>query len=144
MSGRLVAVCLSARKGEQKQAVAAARAVVGLGLEGDAHAQGGDRQVSLLDEASIDGMRAEGVALASGAFGENLVVQGLDLAGLAIGARLRVGATAELELTRRGKECHAPCAIYRQVGRCIMPTEGLFARVVRAGELRPGDEVVAV
>ncbi len=142
MSGRVVAVCTSARTGEIKRAVAEAEAVVDVGLAGDAHARGGNRQVSLLDEASIDGMRAEGLELEPGAFGENFVVRGLALAGLAIGSRLRVGATAELELTLRGKECHTPCAIYHRVGRCIMPTEGLFARVVRGGPVRPGDEVV--
>jgi MOSC domain-containing protein YiiM len=141
MNGRLLAVCLSARKGESKRAVEAAVALAEHGLEGDAHAGSGDRQVSLLDQARIDEMRALGLELEPGAFGENLVVAGLALDRLPLGARLRVGPAAEFQITRRGKECHAPCAIYHQVGRCIMPEHGLFARVVAGGPIRPGDPV---
>jgi len=137
-----VAVCLSEKKGLQKAAVEHGDLVVGHGLQGDAHAGSWHRQVSLLDDADVDMMRAKGLTLAPGAFGENLVVRGLDLGALSIGARIRVGPNALLQITQRGKECHTRCAIYRQAGDCIMPRLGLFARVRRGGHVEAGDPVM--
>lgn len=135
--GTLLHVCTSQRKGTVKRGCGSAVAVPGHGLEGDAHAGDWHRQVSLLAEADIASMRALGLELAPGAFGENLVIEGLDVASLGIGSRLRVGEV-ELELSQIGKVCHTRCAIYHRTGDCIMPRAGLFARVTRGGELRPG------
>ncbi len=137
----LEAVCISERKGIQKAAVPRGTLVPGHGLKGDAHAGTWHRQVSLLDGADVDGMRAKGLDLEHGAFGENLVVRGMDLEALRLGQRISVGQRAVLQITQRGKECHTRCAIYFKAGDCIMPRLGLFARVRRGGEIAPGDAV---
>jgi len=141
--GRLLAVCISERKGTRKRPVAAGVLRQGHGLAGDAHA-GTDRQVSLLADESVDTMRAEGLELQPGDFGENLTVVGIEVHRLPIGARLRVGRAVMLEVTEIGKECHEECEIKAQTGRCVMPTEGVFARVVVGGEVRAGDQVEVV
>lgn len=140
---RVRSVCVSTIKGTPKREVERAIAVAGHGIEGDAHAGGWHRQVSLLAEDDIAGMRARGLELAPGAFGENLVIEGLDLSGLDIGTRLRAG-DVELEVTQIGKACHTRCAIYAAVGDCIMPRVGLFTRVLRGGELLPGSTLEVV
>ncbi|MFH1595180.1 MAG: MOSC domain-containing protein, partial [Pseudomonadota bacterium] len=111
------------------------------GLVGDAHAEGGHRQVSLLAKESIDKMVALGVAVKPGDFAENLTVQGLSVMTLPVGARLQVGAGAILEITQIGKACHKGCAIREQVGDCVMPREGVFARVIKGGVVKPGDVI---
>ncbi len=136
--GTVVAVCLSGRKGEVKRPVESAHLVAGHGIEGDAHAGDWHRQVSLLAEESVDKMRGRGVELVPGIFAENLLTRGLDLAGLKVGDRLRVGDSVVLEITQIGKECHQGCAIREQVGDCIMPREGVFARVVVGGTIERG------
>jgi len=136
-SGMLRALCVSRRKGTTKRAVERALAVAGHGIEGDAHAGDWHRQISLLDEEDVDGMRAKGLELRAGAFGENLVVEGLDLSALGLGSRLRAGEV-EIEVSQLGKVCHSRCAIYHRTGDCIMPRTGVFAEVTRGGELRPG------
>jgi molybdenum cofactor synthesis domain-containing protein len=136
--GRVLHVCISPDLHTAKQPVAEVRLRADHGLEGDAHAGPGHRQVSLLDQCDIDDMQAQGLDLAPGAFGENIVVRDQELAALGIGTRLRVGA-AELEITQIGKVCHNRCAIYAEVGDCIMPRAGLFARVVRDGVVRADD-----
>jgi molybdenum cofactor synthesis domain-containing protein len=144
MSAAMVtAVCTAPEKGEQKSEVDRATAVENHGLEGDAHAGDWHRQVSVLAEADIEEMRDRGLELKPGDFGENLVVDGIDPGGLGIGSRLRVGE-AELEITQIGKACHSRCAIYHQAGDCIMPRRGVFARVVRGGEIAPGAPVEIV
>ena len=140
MEGKVVAVCTAADRG-QKQPVARVRLVRGHGVEGDVHAGTWHRQLSLLADERIDELRGRGLALGHGAFGENLVTRGIDLDALEVGRRLRVGERAVIQLTQRGKECHTPCAIYHEVGDCIMPRVGLFARVRRGGEVAPGDVV---
>ena len=140
MIGQVLAVCTSAKKGTEKTAVPEAEFVVGQGLRGDAHAGSGHRQVSLLDAADIEGLRAEGLDLEYGAFGENLVVAGLALSELGIGSEVQVGA-AHLRVTQIGKTCHDPCAIFRTAGRCIMPGQGVFFEVLAGGMVRAGDEV---
>ncbi len=143
--GEIVAVCLSTEKHVQKDEVSEVLLVEELGIEGDAHAGFGHRQVSLLAEESVDKMRALGLQdLRPGAFGENLVTRGMDLVGLEVGTRLQVGEEVLLEVTQIGKECVDRCAIYYAAGDCIMPREGIFARVVHGGWVRPGDEIIAV
>ena len=143
MSGRLVAISVSERKGTRKGNVPSARLVAGHGIEGDAHAGPWHRQVSLLAGESIEKMVQKGLDVGAGDFAENLTTSGVDLLALAVGDRLRVGE-AELEVTQIGKECHSRCAIYEQAGDCVMPREGIFARVVRGGTVCVGDAVEPV
>ena len=139
MTGTISAICTSDTKGVAKSEVPAATLVVEHGIEGDAHAGPWHRQVSFLDERDIDTMRAKGLDLAHGAFGENFVLQGIDLAGLGLGSRMQLGEDAQVSITQIGKVCHTHCAIYDQTGDCIMPRMGLFARVLRAGRVQKGD-----
>ena len=140
MPGQVIAVCISASKGERKTPVAAVELQEEHGIVGDAHAGSWHRQVSLLAKESIDKMRALGLDVTTGDFAENLTTEGVDLLALPIGTRLSVGE-AELQVTQIGKECHTRCAIYYQAGDCVMPKEGIFARVLRGGTVRPGDMV---
>jgi len=140
MTGKVIAVCISTNKGERKTPVAAVELREEHGIVGDAHAGPWHRQVSLLARESIDKMRILGLDVTTGDFAENLTTEGVDLLALPIGTRLSVGET-ELEVTQIGKECHTRCAIYHQAGDCVMPKEGIFARVLRGGIVRPGDEV---
>jgi len=142
MGARVVAVCTSAERG-RKRAAERAEFVAGHGIAGDAHAGPTHRQISLLDERDVESLRAQGLSLEPGAFGENLVLAGLDLEALGAGSRLSVGA-AEIELTQVGKVCHEPCSNYAQAGDCVMPRAGVFARVLRGGEVAPGDHVALV
>lgn len=141
LRGHVVGVCRSDHKGEQKTPVDRGTLVRGFGLEGDAHGGSWHRQVSLLANEDIDGMRAKGLALAPGAFGENVVTQGVDLLSLPVGRRFRMGEKAVLQVTQHGKTCHTRCAIYTQAGDCIMPRRGIFARVLRSGSIAAGDEL---
>ncbi len=139
---KVIAVCRSDKKGTRKQVVADGFLNENYGLVGDAHADcATHRQVSLLAVESIDKMRRLGLDVGPGDFAENITTQGLDLVSLPVGTHLAVGQAVVLELTQIGKECHTRCAIYRQVGQCIMPEEGVFTRVVRQGLVRTGDEV---
>jgi molybdenum cofactor synthesis domain-containing protein len=138
---KVVAVNISAETGVIKTTVESAVLVEKFGIEGDAHAGNWHRQVSLLDQASVDKMTALGAeGLKPGIFAENITTEGIALHTLPVGTRLRVGE-AELEVTQIGKECHAHCQIYQQVGMCIMPTEGIFTVVIRGGEIRGGDPI---
>jgi MOSC domain-containing protein YiiM len=139
---RVVAVCTSKKKGTRKQAIPEGLLKEEHGLIGDAHAGVlPNRQVSLLAVASIDKMRHLGLDLGPGDFAENITVEGMDLCHLPVGTKLEIGKNVTLEISQIGKECHTACAIRRQVGQCIMPEEGVFARVLRGGKVRPGDEV---
>lgn len=141
----IVAVCMSTEKHVQKDEVAEVVLIEQQGIEGDAHYGFGHRQVSLLADESIEKMRAKGLTdLLPGAFGENLVTRGIDLLSLDIGDSLRVGSEVLLEVTQIGKECVDRCAIYYAAGDCIMPREGIFARVVKGGPIRPGEEITVV
>ena len=142
--GRIVAVSVSDRKGEVKHNLAQARLLVEHGLEGDAHAEGGIRQVSLLALDSIDKMVAAGAKVAPGDFAENLTVEGLAVMHLPVGTRLKVGDAVEFEITQIGKTCHKGCAIRELVGDCVMPKEGVFARVLKEGLVKPGDVIEVV
>ncbi len=134
---------ISPGKGTPKTPVASAVLVEGRGLEKDAHAAPGARQVSLLAQESISKMRQKGVkGLHAGVFAENLTVRGLDIWSLPVGTELRVGKRVVLRISQIGKECHAGCAIRKVVGDCVMPREGVFAEVVVGGIVRKGDKVV--
>jgi molybdopterin adenylyltransferase len=140
--GRILAVCSSDKQGEKKKAITEGRLKASYGLVGDAHAGAAShRQVSLLDMSSVAKMRDLGVKVGPGDFAENLTTEGLDLASLPVGRRLTSERGVVLEVTQIGKECHSGCAIYQQVGTCIMPLEGIFARVIKGGIVRPGDEL---
>ena len=138
--GKVVAISLSTKKGIPKTNVPAARLMEDWGLEGDVHAGPWHRQVSILALESIEKMRAKGINVRPGAFAENITTELLDIPNLHVGDRLTIGG-AELEITQIGKECHTPCAIYHRVGDCVMPREGVFARVLRGGEIHPCDAV---
>lgn len=136
----VLAVCISENKGERKKPVEAVELRENHGIVGDGHAGDWHRQVSLLAQESIDKMRAMGLNVSAGDFAENITTSGIDLVSLPIGSRLQIG-TAELEVTQIGKECHTRCAIYYQAGDCVMPKEGIFARVLVGGTIKPGDLV---
>jgi len=143
VTGQLVAISISEKKGIRKSNVPSAHLVEGHGIEGDAHAGPWHRQVSLLARESIDKMTETGLDVGPGAFAENLTTSGIDLLKLKIGDRLRIGE-AELEITQIGKECHNRCAIYDEAGDCVMPREGIFARVLRGAEIIVGDVVSTI
>jgi MOSC domain-containing protein YiiM len=137
---KVIAVCSSKEKGTKKEAKAAGILKEDYGLIDDAHADCcTHRQVSLLAMESINKMRGLGFEVGPGDFAENLTIQGLELASLPVGTRISMGKGVMLEITQIGKECHSGCAIYRQIGKCIMPKEGIFARVVRGGFVQAGD-----
>lgn len=138
--GRVAAVCISPRKGTEKTNVHRANIIENWGLEGDAHAGRWHRQVSLLSRDKVIAFNRLGAEVTDGAFGENLLVDGIDFRALPVGTRLRCGQ-AVLEITQIGKECHQGCAIRQRVGDCIMPREGVFARVLHGGSIAEGDEM---
>ena len=139
--GKVLAVCRSDKRGVTKDPIPEGVFEDG-GLRGDAHADPGThRQVSLLAKESIDKMRALGLKLKDGDFAENLTTEGIDLPSLVPGTRISVGDGLVLEITQIGKECHSGCAIARKVGKCIMPKEGIFGKVITAGVVRPGDTI---
>ena len=138
--GKVIAICTSPARGTQKHQVPAARFTVEWGIEGDAHGGSWHRQVSLLSADKIAAFNARGANVQPGAFGENLVVEGFDFRALPVGTLLRCGDVL-LEMTQIGKECHSHCEIYKRMGECIMPTQGVFARVLEPGEIRVGDEM---
>jgi MOSC domain-containing protein YiiM len=135
---RVTAVCVSGRKGERKKPVPSVALIADHGVQGDAHAGDGHRQVSLLAAESIEKMRRKGLSVSAGDFAENVTTEGIRLTELPVGARLRIGE-AVIEVTQIGKECHTRCAIYHQAGDCVMPREGIFAWVVEPGKVSPGD-----
>ena len=143
MKSEVIAVCLSEKKGIQKHEVPEIELVFGHGINGDAHAGNWHRQISLLADESVDKMRALGWSLAPGAFAENILTKGIELKTLPVGTQLRIGETL-LCVSQIGKECHNDCAIKQTTGKCVMPTEGIFAIVLRGGTVRPGDEVEVV
>jgi molybdenum cofactor synthesis domain-containing protein len=135
--GILLHLCVSAKRGIAKHEVPLALLRASYGVENDAHAGDWHRQVSLLARADIDSMRAKGLDLSPGTFGENLVIDGIEIDQLGVGSQLRIGPVL-LEMTQVGKVCHTRCVIYYTAGDCIMPRTGLFARVLEGGALHPG------
>ena len=142
-SGRVRAICTSERRGTEKHAVSEARFEKGYGIRGDAHAGNWHRQVSLLSYEKIEAFRAKGADIPLGAFGENLIVEGYDFRNLPVGTRFSCG-DALLEMTQIGKECHSHCEIFKRMGECIMPREGVFAVVLRGGTIQKGDTIELV
>jgi MOSC domain-containing protein YiiM len=139
---KIVAVCNSKKKGTRKKSVSEGLLREDHGLVGDAHADCcTHRQVSLLAQESIDKMLALGVKVGPGDFAENITTEGIDLVSLSIGTRISIGKDVLLEVTQIGKECHTPCAIYRQAGVCVMPAEGIFTRVIGGGVAKVGDHL---
>jgi len=138
--GKVLAVCISEKKGTQKKNVGSAVFVEDWGLEGDAHAGKWHRQVSLLSYNKVEEFNKRGANVGDGAFGENLVVKGINLKDINIGDKLKCNDVI-LEITQKGKECHSHCEIYKKMGECIMPTNGVFAVVNNGGIIEEGDEI---
>ncbi|MGN8874135.1 molybdopterin-binding protein [Pseudoflavonifractor sp. HCP28S3_F10] len=136
---KVIAVCTSPAKGTQKKAVPSVHLIEDWGIENDAHAGKWHRQVSLLSHDKIEAFRARGAEVADGAFGENIIVEGIDFAALPIGTRFYCNDVV-LELTQIGKECHSGCEIFKKMGECIMPKQGVFTRVLHGGDIKAGDE----
>lgn len=141
---KVFAVSVSENKGEQKENVEQVTLQEDHGIVGDAHADDWHRQVSLLAKESIQKMKEQGLDVSAGDFAENLTTEGIDLLELEIGARFKVGPEVVLELTQIGKECHDRCAIYYQAGDCVMPREGVFAKVIEGGQIKPGDAIEVI
>jgi len=139
--GEIVSIAISAEKGMKKRCVQSAVLLEDRGIETDAHAEGGLRQVSLLMDESIKRMKGSGVSVSYGDFAENIVTRGVNLKALKIDDRISIGKESELVVTMIGKECAVPCRIYYDVGYCIMPEEGIFCRVVKPGTIEVGDPV---
>jgi len=143
--GKVIAVCRSENKGTRKESIVQGVFKENFGLLDDAHSEcDTHRQVSLLALESIEKMRSTGLDLKPGDFAENLTTEGLDLPRLPVGTGLSVGEEVLLEVTQIGKECHTGCAIFKQVGKCIMPKEGIFAKVIQGGIIREGDTIQVV
>lgn len=138
--GKVLAVCISEKKGTEKKNVGSAKFIEDWGIENDSHAGKWHRQVSLLSHEKIEAFRARGAEVIDGAFGENLVVEGYDFRALPVGTKFRCNDVV-LELTQIGKECHSGCAIFQKMGECIMPREGVFTRVLHGGVISVGDEL---
>ncbi|MGO9312206.1 MAG: MOSC domain-containing protein [Syntrophobacteraceae bacterium] len=141
---KIMAIAVSKRKGTRKDCVEEALLVKEHGIQGDAHAGAWHRQVSFLAVESIEKAKAAGLSVGFGDFAENIATEGIDWVNVPVGSRFRLGESALVEITQIGKECHKKCAIYYQAGDCIMPREGVFARVIQGGTIRCGDEIAAV
>ncbi|MGE5677320.1 MAG: MOSC domain-containing protein [Pseudomonadota bacterium] len=144
MKGKVVAVNISEKKGVPKKTIEQGEFRIDHGLVGDAHAGNWHRQVSLLGIESINKMKALGIeGLCTGKFAENLTTEGIVLYELPVGTKLRIGETIQ-EVTQIGKECHVKCAIFQQIGSCVMPTEGIFTKVLKEGIIKAGDEIETI
>ena len=141
--GKLRAICISEKRGTEKTEVPEAEIKKEWGICNDAHGGNWHRQISLLSAEKIDEFRSRGADIANGAFGENLIIEGYDLRALPVGTRFRIGEVL-LELTQIGKECHSHCEIFKRMGECIMPREGVFAVVLRGGTIQKGDTIELV
>jgi MOSC domain-containing protein YiiM len=143
-SGKILAVNISQNKGIKKNNIGCGHFLENLGLENDAHAEAGIRQVSLLARESIEKIRARGLDVQYGDFAENLTTEGLNLPSLPVGAWLKVGSDVLLEVSQIGKVCHNRCNIFYAVGDCVMPREGIFAKVLAGGQIKIGDLIELV
>jgi MOSC domain-containing protein YiiM len=139
---KIVSVAISQKKGTRKKLVDEALVVQDHGIQGDAHAGPWHRQVSFLAAESIENARKRGLEVTFGDFAENIATSGIDWQKIPLGTQLRLGDRVRVEVTQIGKECHTRCAIYYKAGDCIMPKEGIFARVLEGGKIRPGDIIV--
>ncbi|OGO77780.1 MAG: molybdenum cofactor sulfurase [Clostridiales bacterium GWB2_37_7] len=139
MDAKVIAINISEKKGVPKRTIEEGVFQIDHGLVGDAHAGNWHRQVSLLGIESINKMKALGIeGLCTGKFAENLTTEGIELYKIPVGTKLQIGETIQ-EVTQIGKECHTKCAIFHQIGNCVMPTEGIFTKVLKEGTVRPGD-----
>ncbi len=143
-NSQIIAINISEKKGMKKKDVGRAYVKEDYGIENDAHSGHWHRQISLLAKESIDNMRQKGLYVAPGSFAENITTEGIDLVKLRIGTTLQIGKEVILEVTQLGKVCHDRCAIYYQAGDCVMPKEGIFAKVIGAGWIEKGDEIKVV
>ena len=141
--GKILAICTSEKKGTLKNEVEEAKFIEDFGIENDAHAGKWHRQVSLLSFERIDEFRNKGAKVDFGAFGENLVVEGIEVEKLPVGQKIKIGDVL-LEVTQIGKKCHDRCNIYYQVGDCIMPRNGIFTKVLSGGVVRVNDDCILV
>ncbi|MCF8001881.1 MAG: MOSC domain-containing protein [Halanaerobiales bacterium] len=143
MDGKVKAVCISREKGTKKENIEKAKLIKNFGIEDDAHAGDWHRQVSLLGIESIEKMKQMGMDLELdfGDFAENITTEGIELYTLPVGTKLNIGDDITLEVTQIGKECHHGCEILKQVGKCIMPEEGIFTKVIKGGIIKTGDEI---
>ncbi|MBD7909887.1 MULTISPECIES: MOSC domain-containing protein [Clostridium] len=141
--GRIIAICISEKRGTAKKNIGECNIIEGYGLENDAHGGNWHRQVSLLSYNKVLDFNSKGGAVEDGAFGENILVEGIDFRTLPIGIKFKCNDVI-LELTQVGKECHAHCEIYKRVGDCIMPREGVFAKVIHGGKIKVGDDLVCL
>lgn len=137
----ITSIAISKKKGTRKVTVEEAHIIQDHGLEGDAHAGPWHRQVSLLAAESIEGARRQGLDVTFGDFAENIATSGIDWKRMPVGTKVQLGDSALVEITQIGKECHNRCAIYYMAGDCIMPREGIFARVLKGGKIRCGDKI---
>ncbi len=144
IEGRIKAISVSKEKGTQKVNVPKAELKADFGVVGDAHAGKWHRQVSLLAVESIEKMIAKGAKVSPGNFAENITTEGIELLKLSLGSKLKLGKSVELEVTQFGKKCHRRCEIFEQVGDCIMPREGIFAKVTTPGRINVGDVIEVV
>ncbi|AGF56783.1 MOSC domain-containing protein YiiM [Clostridium saccharoperbutylacetonicum] len=141
--GKIIAICISEKRGTEKKNIGECNIIEGFGLENDAHGGNWHRQVSLLSYNKVLDFNERGGAVEDGAFGENILVEGIDFKTLPIGTIFKCNEVV-LELTQVGKECHAHCEIYKRVGDCIMPREGVFAKVIHGGKIKVGDELICL
>ena len=139
MAGKVLAVCISSKKGTRKYKIFQAEVIKNFGIKGDAHAGKWHRQISILDKSSI--LKLKDIKVEPGIFGENIVSEGINPSSVNIGMLLKVGKSVILKITQIGKECHEDCEIKKLTGRCIMPLEGIFCKVVEGGIIKPGDRI---
>ena len=144
MKAEVITVSISKKKGTRKGNIPEGLLIENHGLKDDAHAGDWHRQVSLLAIESIEKIREKGLDVGPGDFAENITTTGIDLVNLPIGTKFRVGAEALMEVTQIGKECHSRCAIYYQAGDCVMPREGIFARVLKGGAIKQHDPIILI
>ncbi len=142
--GKIIAINISEKKGMKKKDIGRAYVKEDYGIEDDAHSGDWHRQVSLLAMESIDKMKQKGLDVEPGSFAENITTEGIDLIGLGIGTTLQMGNDVRLEITQLGKVCHDRCAIYFEAGDCVMPKEGIFAKVLKAGWIENQDEIKVI
>ena len=141
--GKITGICISEKRGVQKHFIEEANIIADWGIEGDAHGGKWHRQISLLSKEKVDAFKAKGADIHPGSFGENLIVEGFDFSAMPVGTRFVIGDVV-LEMTQIGKECHNHCVIYKKMGDCIMPREGVFAEVVEGGHIKVGQEVACI
>ncbi len=143
-TAKIISVNVSERKGVKKSPVPSAQLEIGQGVVGDGHGDDSVREVSLLAMESIDKMTKKGLDVGPGDFAENITTEGIDLVDLPIGSELKLGEGAILQISKIGKECHKPCAIKAQAGECVMPSEGIFAKVIIGGKIKAGDRIEVI